>query len=1162
MVRRVKRTHQSGTGPFRRHGLAAVLSLTALLAVPALTQATLVRNIGQSLELGSYLTGASLDDHWSHAQQFTTGDNPDRYTLAWVLLHVTDYEDGQDEVRVSIYSDDGSGNPGTSLYVLTDPTSMINHALSMLTEIEDSQLMGLMRETKDFGPSAMPNLGLSPFIAPADSILMRETTYFVVVEAPNGNVSLGYTLSDAEDAGSASGWSIGKHLSRRSSTGVWQQPDTGSLSIAVRSSPINSNQLATGAPTIAGTAQVGETLTASTSGIADADGLTTVSYRYQWIRVDGDGTSNAVDIPGATANTYTLATADAGKKVQVKVSFQDDAGHAEARTSVAYPASGTIAAKFSTPTFSGICDATDPNQIWCATTTVGNFYSEYTYRWVNGQYFETIDETSERERGYRRHACFSLRDPADAVSLQDRSRGDMCYGSIDDDDFTVDGKSYRIEGIFLFPRDNVLRIEFTSEVDLTALDGLTFAIGNDDYTVSEGRDTSGGRGRQLNWNVSLDGDPAWDVDSAFTVALTRPSTEQLAARTVTVEPSPVVVSVADARVEEAEGATLDFVVSLSRTQNATTTVTYATSDGTAHAGEDYTAASGTLTFTANETEKTVSVAVLDDAHDEGEETLTLTLTTPSPSTVTLAGASATGTIKNHDPLQRAWLSRFGRTVGTHVVDAVGTRLRGSPGLGSHLTVGGYRLPLGWGAASEAAPATASAPDEESSATTVLTEVARVLGMGPGPAPPDAPWLEGPGPDPRLGQSRTLNVGRTFTLRRVLLGSSFRMALGVDSDDASHPRLTAWGRVAGTTFDGRDGNLTLDGDVLTGTVGVDGEWDDWLVGMAVAHSQAKGGYAMPGLAERGTGDLENTLTSVHPYLRLAVTDRLDVWGLLGYGWGEVDVDLATGSTLTTDTELVMGAFGGRGILLAAADSGGFQLATRTDAMLTRTRADAVPGLASAEADAHRLRVILEGSRVVTRADGRSFTPTVELGLRHDWGDAETGFGVELGGRVQYADPTLGLTIEGAVRGLLAHEDSDYQEWGASGTLRLAPGPAGRGLSLTLVPTWGAATSGVEGLWSRQTTAGLAPQGNTGASAGRLAADVGYGLLAPYGQGLLTPYAGTVLAGGETRTYRVGTQLQMSGRDPTGVRLSLEGQRQEPGGVQPATQGVQLQADWSF
>ena len=149
------------------------------------------------------------------------------------------------------------------------------------------------------------------------------------------------------------------------------------------------------------------------------------------------------------------------------------------------------------------------------------------------------------------------------------------------------------------------------------------------------------------------------------------------------------------------------------------------------------------------------------------------------------------------------------------------------------------------------------------------------------------------------------------------------------------RLTAWGRVAGTTFNGQDGNLTLDGDVLTGTVGVDGEWDRLLAGLAVAHSRGDGSFTMPGTEDRGRGDLENTLTSVHPYLRYAVNDRLAVWGLLGYGWGEWDLEMDNGTTYETDMNLLMGAFGGRGILLPAAESGGFELATRTDAMLTRT-----------------------------------------------------------------------------------------------------------------------------------------------------------------------------------------------------------------------------------
>ena len=92
------------------------------------------------------------------------------------------------------------------------------------------------------------------------------------------------------------------------------------------------NTPATGQPTISGTAQVGETLTADTSGIADADGLTNVSYSYQWIASDGAADA---DISGATDATYTLTFAEAEKTIKVRVSFTDDAGNAESLTSAA-----------------------------------------------------------------------------------------------------------------------------------------------------------------------------------------------------------------------------------------------------------------------------------------------------------------------------------------------------------------------------------------------------------------------------------------------------------------------------------------------------------------------------------------------------------------------------------------------------------------------------------------------------------------------------------------------------------------------------------------------------------------------------------------------------------------------------------------------------------
>ena len=102
----------------------------------------------------------------------------------------------------------------------------------------------------------------------------------------------------------------------------------------------HSNRPATGAPTISGTAQVGETLTADTSSIADQDGLSNAIFAYQWLADDAD-------IAGATGETYTLADADEGNAIRVRVSFTDDAGNAETLTSAATDA--VVAAEPSGP---------------------------------------------------------------------------------------------------------------------------------------------------------------------------------------------------------------------------------------------------------------------------------------------------------------------------------------------------------------------------------------------------------------------------------------------------------------------------------------------------------------------------------------------------------------------------------------------------------------------------------------------------------------------------------------------------------------------------------------------------------------------------------------------------------------------------------------------
>ncbi len=704
---------------------------------------------------------------------------------------------------------------------------------------------------------------------------------------------------------------------------------------------------------------------------------------------------------------------------------------------------------------------------------------------------------------------------------------------------------------------------------------LTFTGGSARTIVWAGRDSGSAQGPVSQQAASSGGGrKIWQIvetnpvqGSSLPPDPDEPQQSDAPDQPVVVSIPPPAFSVADATVIEGAGAQLAFTVSLDRAVLASdglVSVAYATRDGTAIAGADYTATSGTLTFALDEQTKTVNVTVLDDAHPDDGETLDLVLSNATGATI--ADSTGTGTIENVATIPRAWSARFGRTVGTHITDAVSARLRDTGAAASHLTVAGWRMPLG----SREKQASASATTNGQTGT-LLTGLAGLLGLNgqPGGAqgltPGNSqtgpvggvlngtPWLNG---SPRQGQ----NPGQALNLpdlRQALVGSAFRLNLNQNADGTS-PRLTAWGRVAHTQFDGQEGRLALNGDVTTGTLGVDTQGDRWLAGIAVSHSRGDGGYTIPDQAN--PGDLDTTLTSLHPYLRYALTDRLTVWGLVGYGWGDLTLTQTDGTAIDTDTDFLMGAVGSRGLLLDPATTGGLQLATRLDAMFTRTSTEAAADMAATDADAHRLRLVLEGSRRYAWAEGRHLTPTVEVGLRHDWGDAETGFGVEVGGRVQYADPRLGLTVEGAVRGLVAHEAEAYDEWGASGTVRLAPGVGGQGLALTLQPAWGATASGVEALWGRQSTAGLAPRANQAAT-GSLAAEVGYGVPA-FDTGLVTPYAGTMLAEGASRTYRVGTRLLVPGQGATGLTMTLEGLRTEPTGLQPLNQGLRLQATWGF
>ena len=149
----------------------------------------------------------------------------------------------------------------------------------------------------------------------------RPRDHHALVE-DTGSTNTGYT-----DTGAEKGVGYEYRVSARNEAGA------GAGSDWVKAGPPPApNSPATGLPSISGTAQVGETLTADTSAIADADGRSGATFSYQWVANDGNSDT---DITGATDSTYTLAAADEGKTIKVKVSFTDDADNEETLTSAA-----------------------------------------------------------------------------------------------------------------------------------------------------------------------------------------------------------------------------------------------------------------------------------------------------------------------------------------------------------------------------------------------------------------------------------------------------------------------------------------------------------------------------------------------------------------------------------------------------------------------------------------------------------------------------------------------------------------------------------------------------------------------------------------------------------------------------------------------------------
>ena len=556
------------------------------------------------------------------------------------------------------------------------------------------------------------------------------------------------------------------------------------------------------------------------------------------------------------------------------------------------------------------------------------------------------------------------------------------------------------------------------------------------------------------------------------------------------------LSVADARVQ-GKSSVLAFTVSLDRTRDVAVRVDYATEDGSARAGEDYTPVSGTLTIEAGGRERTVEVPVLPALHVTGERTLTLRLS--NAVSAVIDDGVATGVIVRESELPKAWLARFGRTASDHAAQAIARRLEAGQ-RETQVTVAGRRVDglsvdgLLSGALPSGGWRPASAVEDMATRLAAPALAASGAPFGGVDADPGTPglragtWGGAPGaldrePFADAGQTLRRAVLPDFGFRlpgaeEALMGTSFYVERGAQQD-VGGGTWAAWGDVAATRFEGDAGGLALNGDVVTGTAGLDRQWRAVLVGLALSRSSGEGGYGT------GAGTIASTLTSVHPYVQVRLGERAQVWGAAGWGRGGLEITPESGAALEADLRNSMAAAGARAVLMGA---GGLEIALRSDFLWTETASDGTAALAEAVGTASRGRLMLEGAGQIQGLGG-VVRPKVEGGVRYDRGDAETGRGFEVGGGLDWARGSLTLQVNG--RMLVAHADESYEEWGYSGSLVYEPGADGLGLQMRVGSSAGAAASGIRNLWALENASGLV-RGGAVPFAQRFDAEVGYGL----------------------------------------------------------------------
>ena len=460
----------------------------------------------------------------------------------------------------------------------------------------------------------------------------------------------------------------------------------------------------------------------------------------------------------------------------------------------------------------------------------------------------------------------------------------------------------------------------------------------------------------------------------------------------------------------------------------------------------------------------------------------------------------------------AWLGRFGRTVAEHVLSGVSARITALRSSGMKATLGGLDLfPV-------------KSPDELFRGRDDTDE----LTGRPGEEEEDSfRFLTLAGHDIRTRSS-------------FVLGRSAGGGFGA-----------VWGSGTFGGFNGRESGVSFDGEVRTGMLGADYAVGSLVAGVALSRSVGEGSYRNG----RGSGKVKSSVTGVYPYAGNDLSEKFSVWAVAGYGRGEMGVTLpGEGERSSADIDIKMAAAGARGDLVSGANEAGIGVSVEMDTLFVRTTSDGGRGIEAADADVSRVRLSVQGSVGHAFGGGGMIRPLVEAGIRRDGGDAEAGFGADLGAGLQFSDATGELSAQIRGRTLMVHEAGGFRDWGVSGSIRYDPYPdSPRGLMISLSHSAGGASDGgADALLGRGTLAGLG-EGEAVEWNSRLVGEAGYGFGVLGGVFTGTPYAGFGASEG-LRDYYLGLRLARMNRNAFDLEFGVEATREESAGAYDPIHGM--------